>query len=253
MPADGAEDRGGRVLAGTAGWSVPRDRVERFPGAGTHLERYARVLHATEINSSFYRPHLPATYARWAESTPDGFRFSVKVPREITHRRKLRETDALLDAFLAESAHLGEKRGALLVQLPPSLSFDGERDAAFFAALRDRFAGNVACEPRHPTWFTSEADSLLREYRVGRVAADPAVVPEGANPGGWPGFVYYRLHGSPRIYYSAYGEAFCADIAGRLTDASARADAWCIFDNTASGAATGDALAVSAAVTCSKR
>jgi len=70
---------------GTAGWSIPRASAERAPGDGTHLQRYARVLACSEINSSFHRSHRAAVYAKWAASTPSGFRFSVKLPRAITH------------------------------------------------------------------------------------------------------------------------------------------------------------------------
>jgi len=75
------------VKVGCAGWAIPRQHAHRFPEQGTHLERYARRLPAVEINSSFYRSYQPKTYARWAASVPEHFRFAVKVPREITHRR----------------------------------------------------------------------------------------------------------------------------------------------------------------------
>jgi uncharacterized protein YecE (DUF72 family) len=222
---------------GCAGWSLRSEFAEQFPGEGTHLERYVRRFPAVEINSSFYRPHQPATYARWAASTPEGFQFAVKVPKEITHTRRLREVEAPLGQFLAEAGALGEKLGPLLVQLPPSLPFAAGVAEPFFAGLRERFAGGVVCEPRHPTWFTAEADQLLIDFQVARVAADPAPVPAAAEPGGWPGLAYYRLHGSPKIYYSHYSDEYL----DRLT-ATLPSGAWCIFDNTAEGEATANAL-----------
>ena len=233
------------IRTGCAGWNVPKAYAEQFPEEGSHLERYARVFSAVEINSSFYRPHKPATYERWAASVPEGFRFAVKVPKTITHQCRLKDAEGELDAFLSECTHLGPRLGPLLVQLPPSLIFSAEIADLFFRALRARFNGAVACEPRHPTWFTPEAASLLSASRIARVAADPASVPEAAVPGGWAGLVYYRLHGSPRIYYSAYNPDYLQELAARLVGASATgAEVWCIFDNTAEGAATGDALAV---------
>jgi uncharacterized protein YecE (DUF72 family) len=233
----------GLIRIGTAGWSIPKAYAEAFPGEGTHLERYARRLNATEINSSFYRSHRPETYARWAEAVPPDFAFSVKVPREITHRARLRGFEEALAGFLYEASALGEKLGPLLVQLPPSLAFEPEVAAAFFAWFRARFDRGIACEPRHRSWFSPEADETLWRFRVARVAADPA--PEGCSsePGGWPGLVYFRLHGSPQIYRSAYEPAFLEELAGRLHAASsAGAEVWCIFDNTASGAALGNAV-----------
>nr|CAA9290247.1 FIG003003: hypothetical protein [uncultured Armatimonadetes bacterium] len=241
----GAE-RGG-VYVGCAGWSIPKEHAAAFPGTatGTHLERYARQLPAVEINSSFYRPHRPATYQRWAESVPDPFRFSVKVPRQITHLRRLADSSEPLDAFLAEVAPLGAKLGPLLVQLPPGLPFDPVIAPAFLAALRERFPGSVVCEPRHPGWFVPEVERVLAEFRVARAAADPAPVPEAAHPGGWEGLVYHRLHGSPRIYHSEYAAAYLENLATKLAaSAAAGVATWCIFDNTALGAATANALFV---------
>jgi uncharacterized protein YecE (DUF72 family) len=233
------------IRVGTAGWTLPRAAQEHFPATGTHLEKYAARFSAAEINSSFYRPHRPSTYARWAESVPAGFRFSIKLPKTITHGQRLRDVDALLDGFLAEAGGLGQRVGCLLVQLPPSLAFDATVAEPFFGALRSRSAVAVACEPRHPTWFEDEAADLLLRHEVARVAADPARVPAAAEPGGWPGLVYHRLHGSPRIYYSAYEAEYLDALAARLRDeAAAGRQVWCIFDNTASGAATADALSL---------
>lgn len=234
--------RGSSVLLGTAGWSLPRDQWPAFPSVGTHLQRYAARLPAVEINTSFYRPHRPTTYARWAESVPEAFRFCVKVPKEITHERRLIDCDAALDRFLHECGHLGDKLGCLLVQLPPSLAYDPASAADFIEALRRRYTGAVAIEPRHPSWLAAEP--LLQQARIARVAADPAPFSEAAQPGGWAGLRYFRLHGSPRIYYSSYAEDWLDRLAERLAGEPAQTPVWCIFDNTASGAATANTLAL---------
>lgn len=232
-----------RILVGSAGWSLPRAEQAEFPEAGSHLERYASRFEAVEINSSFHRPHRPATYARWSASVPSSFRFSVKVPKTITHGLRLQQAGELLDTFLSEVAGLGDKLGCLLVQLPPSLAFEPDVAAGFFADLRSRSPVPLACEPRHASWFEPRADNLLLELEVARVAADPGRVPEAMEPGGWRGMSYYRLHGSPRMYYSAYSEESIDALASRVrTDATAGRDVWCIFDNTTLGAATRNAL-----------
>jgi uncharacterized protein YecE (DUF72 family) len=231
------------IHIGTAGWSLPAEQRDRFGAGASILARYATRLNAVEINSSFYRPHRPATYARWAASVPADFRFAVKIPKAITHERRLVDCEVLVERFLAEAGALGGKLGPLLVQLPPSLKFELKIVRSFFAALRARFGGAVVCEPRHASWFAERAGEMLMELRIAIAAADPARVPGAERPGGDPGTAYFRWHGSPRIYYSNYESEQLAALAARLHEARKRgADVWCIFDNTAAGAATANAL-----------
>jgi uncharacterized protein YecE (DUF72 family) len=233
------------VHLGIAGWNIRREHTGKFSPTGTHLERYAGVFNAVEINSCFYRHHRFATYERWAASVPAHFRFAVKLPKAITHELRLVDSMSLVERFLAETAGLGDKRGPVLVQLPPSLEFDPHVAGSFFTELRHRFDGSVVFEPRHPSWFSSEVEALLIDCRVARVAADPARVPEAAEPGGFDRVVYFRLHGSPRVYYSAYAAEQLDRVTKILQQRSTQgASTWCIFDNTALGAATADALEV---------
>jgi len=234
---------GSLVFVGTAGWSLPRAEQARFSGDGTHLERYAGVLRGTEINASFYRALRPALYAKWAAAVPRDFRFAVKVPKSVTHEHRLLDCEEPLAAFLDEVAALGDKLGPLLVQLPPSLEYDVNLAGAFFEVLRALHDGPVAAEPRHASWFTADAASLLDEYAIARVAADPARVPEAAVPGGWHGLAYFRLHGSPRIYWSRYDAAWINALTTQVAAATHTArEVWCIFDNTASSSALPNAL-----------
>jgi uncharacterized protein YecE (DUF72 family) len=238
--ADGAV---ATIRIGTAGWSIPKEHAAPFPAAGSHLERYGAILNAVEINESFCRPHRRATYERWATLVPDDFRFAVKVPKTITHERRLKNASDLLDRFVSEVSGLGHKLGPLLVQLPPSLSFQAGIADQFLRELRGRTEGGIVCEPRHASWFTPGVETLLNKLRIARVAADPPPASGADEPGGWRGLTYYRLHGSPRIYYSAYSPEYLAPIATVIArGATAAVETWCIFDNTAAFAATGDAL-----------
>lgn len=234
----------GIVRIGTAGWTIPAADRGAFPQAGTHLERYAAVFDGVEINASLHRLHRKTTYQRWAAAVPDTFKFSVKVPKAITHVDRLGGTEPLLDSFLAEVSGLEHKLGPLLIQLPPSLVFDPQIAEQFLKYLRDRVSGPVTFEPRHASWFLAEAETLLVTFRIGRVGADPAPVPQAARPGGWVGVRYCRLHGSPRIYHSHYSnDAIRASLVQLRTEAIEGAEFWCIFDNTASGVAMTNALA----------
>jgi uncharacterized protein YecE (DUF72 family) len=229
-----------RRYVGSAGWNIPRAHRERFAPDGSQLQRYASRLNAAEINTSFYRPHAAATYERWAAAVPPAFRFSVKVPKVITHERALIRVRDPLVQFVDEIAGLGPKLGPLLVQLPPSFAFEPRRVGRFFDLLRRLHAGAVVCEPRHATWMSPAARRTLECFRIARVAADPPRAAGLDAPGGSRDLVYYRWHGSPRAYFSLYSDA---DI-GQLADAMKAhpVDAWCVFDNTGSGSAAGNAL-----------
>lgn len=234
------------IRIGTAGWGIPKEVAAAFLPGATLLERYGGIFNAVEINSSFYRPHRASTYQRWAATVPETFRFSVKVPREITHVRRLVEVESLLDEFLANASELRSKLGPLLVQLPPSLAFNDAIAERFMRALRDRVTGGVVFEPRHSSWFRQEVEALFVAFRIGRAKADPAPVPHASQPGGWRGLTYFRLHGSPKIYYSAYSDEAVEAITQELSASAGNgSECWCIFDNTASGAATHNALTAS--------
>ena len=230
------------IVVGTAGWSLPKAAQDEFPPAGSHLARYARVLRGAEINSSFYRGHSPTTYAKWADSTPETFRFAVKIPKAITHEGRLRRARRPLEQFLAEVAGLGRKLGPLLIQLPPSFEYEPRVARAFLKLLRDYHAGAVVCEPRHASWFTRRAEALLVEHRVARVATDPTAIPGAAVPGGWHGLTYYRLHGSPSRYWSVYPPERVERWVEEVRKLPPDTDAWCVFDNTAGGGAIVNAL-----------
>jgi uncharacterized protein YecE (DUF72 family) len=186
---------------GTAGWGLPRAVAEAFPGDGALLERYARVLGCTEINTTFSRTHRADTFERWAMQTPTGFRFSVKLPKAFTHVARLKVPSREVGTFVSSLAGLGERLAVLLVQLPPSLGFDPEAARDFFRSVR---------------------------------AENPGAV------------VYCSWHGSPRMYWSAYDDDWLEARARELLNWPATTQVWCIFDNTAAGAAADDALRLAA-------
>jgi uncharacterized protein YecE (DUF72 family) len=234
---------------GTAGWAIPSLYKDALPGSGSHLERYAQRLNAVEINSSFYRHHQRKTYERWASSVPARFRFSLKIPRELTHEGELNPDSDILNRFADEIQGLGNKLSIILVQLPPKLAFDKSTANRFFRAFRKRIDVDLACEPRHPSWGLPEVDRLFTDRGIARVAADPPPWPGADRPGGARSLTYFRWHGQPRTYYSDYGEECRSLLRNQLTAADERTtNAWAIFDNTASGHATGDALALTDAL-----
>lgn len=222
-----------RRVIGTAGWGISGELSARFSGAGSALARYASVFDGVEVNSSFYRRHRQSSWANWSDTVPSHFRFAVKLPRSITHVRQLVDAEEEIAAFVEEIAPLGDKLGPVLLQLPPSLAFERSRAALFFTQLRHRLAGQVVIEPRHVSWGLPDVDAVLAASDIGRVYSDPQK-PELRRELRNRSFTYLRLHGAPRIYFSAYSAGQLGEYAEIMR--AAQADIWCVFDNTASSA-----------------
>jgi len=237
------------IRFGCAGWSILARHAAHFPVEGSHLQRYAAVFDAVEINSSFYRPHQAATWAAWAAAVPARFRFAVKMPRAFSHDARLAVDARALRAFLDPVHHLGDRLGPLLLQLPGSLPFERGVALRFLDRLRHAHAGAIVVEPRHASWFAAPVARALRDRGIGRVAADPARVPRAAVPGGAHALEYARLHGAPRMYYDEYSAAALARAVRRALRPDARVrERWLMFDNTAHGHALADALVTQRAV-----
>ena len=230
------------ALVGTAGWAIGKSAADSFPETGSSLERYAAIFPVVEINSSFHRAHRLSTWQRWRDTVPRDFRFSVKLPKTISHERKLVDCDDLLELFLDQVRELGDKLGVLLLQLPPKLEFHEKNAERFLANLISKCPAPTVCEPRHASWFEPQADALLNGMRVARVGADPARHPGAGYPGGWRGLSYFRWHGSPAVYRSSYADRIPKLAEDVRREAAEGGDVWCIFDNTASSAASADGL-----------
>jgi uncharacterized protein YecE (DUF72 family) len=232
------------VYVGTAGWVVPASERETSAG-DSHLKQYAASLNAVEINSSFHRHHRRETYERWTATVPSRFRFAVKLPKAITHDGDFKFDANVLERFAGEVQGLGAKLAVILVQFPPRLQFESRKAARFFRTLQSNLDALIACEPRHSSWGAERASDLLARYKIARVAADPAPWNGAGEPGGWPGLIYYRQHGSPRRYYSKYADTWLHQLNVRLK-ASTVTSNWCMFDNTVLGHAYANAKALHA-------
>ncbi len=242
-PLAAARPRKSLIRIGTAGWGHPR--AYRKPADRTGLENYARHFNCVEINSSFYRTHQHSTYERWAASTGRSFRFCLKIPRVISHDAALRGCRDELQVFWDGARGLGNKLAVLLLQLPPKAEWDMRVARRFFALLRSCTAVPVVCEPRHPSWASAAAERLFKQFGISLVHADPVCLPRS-----WSlsqGIRYYRLHGSPRMYWSNYPRSQLDALASRIAEECASfPETWCIFDNTAAGAAWDNAKSLAA-------
>jgi uncharacterized protein YecE (DUF72 family) len=245
-----------RVYVGTAGWSLSLALAPRaHPGQGG-LSRYAAYFNAVEVNSTFYRLPRAQTIERWRDGTPPGFRFTVKVPRSITHEARLVDVEQDIAELGERVARFERKLGALLIQLPASFEFDAGLVDRFISLLAGRTTAPLVFEPRHPSWFAEDATRLLVERDVARAAADPACCPAAALPLPASRVVYFRWHGSPRMYFSAYLPEALAELGASVLAArqsgGVRRDAYCFLDNTALGAAAVNALSLKAELLSAK-
>jgi uncharacterized protein YecE (DUF72 family) len=242
-----------KLLIGTASWVIPKN-ANAFPESGSHLERYSKVFNCVEINSSFYREHLKETYEKWAAVVPENFKFSVKLSRYFTQKQRLTDAGPHLRDILDGISGLGKKWGALLVQLPPSLDFDRKVSERFFDKLTNHTKNiSVVIEPRHPSWGSDKAIKLLSKYSISKVLADPEPCKISREARSKVESVrYLRLHGSPMIYKTLYPNSIIKRIAKSISEPICPAqETWCIFDNTAYGYATMNALELQRILGCS--
>ena len=196
----------GELHVGTSGWTYDDWRGIFYPEKlkpKDYFDFYARQFCTTEINSSFY--HLPKleTFANWCAKAPEGFRFAVKASRLITHVRRLRDVREQWETFLKHAAGLGEKRGPVLLQLPPSFKRTDELLAGFLELSGELGAGEVAFEFRDPSWFHPDVLEIALRHRAALVIADSERYPQAP---GVPtaGFVYLRFHGPGQMFSSLY-------------------------------------------------
>lgn len=144
------------------GWKGPF-YPERFPDKEM-LSFYGERFNTVEINNSFYRVPKPVVVRSWAERVPDAFRFVLKATRRITHFKRLKEVGEETEYFLEIAAHLEERLGAILFQLPPNLKKDMPRLQAFLELLPE--SASATLEFRHDSWFDEEVHDCLRSKNV---------------------------------------------------------------------------------------
>ena len=225
---------------GTAAWTIPADFRSSFSPDGSHLKRYSQIFNSVEINSTFYKFHRAATFEKWASETPDDFQFSFKLHKSFTHESDLKPGVQALKEFFNDVKHLGSKGKVLLLQFPGKIEFHPAKMERFYELILRNFNGHIVIEPRNESWLSLKSRQLLKDYKISKVIADPErCLSSLKGITSYSGITYYRLHGSPVIYRSAYTQAYLKRLSKELR---ALKNAWCIFDNTTFGAATGDAL-----------
>ena len=236
------------IHVGCSGWNYRHWRGVFYPD---HLpvkrwfSFYAEQFDTVEINNSFYRQPKAATFEKWRDQAPPGFRYAVKANRFLTQAKKLRDCEEPVERMMAPTRLLGQTLGPILYQLPPMLGINLERLEAFLALLPDDLTH--AFEFRHQSWYTEGTFRLLDRFNAGFVAHDfPGVVSPRRAAGK---VAYIRFHGAAGKYHGRYSdEALLAWGDWLIEQAKAGRSGWAYFNNDANGAAIQDALTLRAMV-----
>lgn len=234
----------GSVHIGTSGWSYKHWRVRFYPEGtvpGGYLRYYARHFSCTEINTSFYHLPRPDTVTHWADSVAKSFRFCPKISRYITHIKKLLDPEETLPKFFDLFEPVRKRLGPVLIQLPPSLAFDEDREKPFYEALKKYKGYRFALEPRHESWLSDRSLSLLEKYRIAFVIADSG----GRHPSGefvTARHIYLRFHGRGG-FDKGYSDKALRKVARKIKDWREGGHAiWVFFNNDGNAWAVRNAL-----------
>lgn len=230
------------IWIGTSGWSYDHWDDELYHGCPPRkrLGVYTAAFPSVELNASFYRWPRDASFTSWQERLPDGFRMSVKAPRALTHARKLFEPDYWAGRITAGWDRLHDKRGMLLVQLPPTLQRDDARLDYFLSQLPWWVPTAVEC--RHHSWLNDDVFALLERHQASYVVMSGAGLPcvlRATGPA-----VYVRLHGPDHdfLYGGSYSDADLMWWADRVREWDAMGkDVYAYFNNDGGGNAVRNA------------
>ena len=207
-----------RFFSGTSGLVLPVSRHQYPPAfeGKSRLEYYASLFNSIEINSSFYKMPREATVKRWQESVPGNFQFTFKLSKAITHSKGLMFDVKDISQFMQTIAHVGDKKGCLLVQFPPGLKLDkfDEVEKLLNSIQNNEHAHlwKVAMEFRHVSWYHNEVYDLLNHHSVSMVIHD---LPASSTPliNATQPFVYLRFHGPGGRYRGSYSDEFLMEYA----------------------------------------
>lgn len=232
----------GVIRIGTSGWQYRDWRGPFYPrglARGRWLEHYAASFGTVEVNNAFYRLPEAGTFASWAARVPDGFSIAVKASRYLTHVRRLRDPAEPVERLMVRAAHLGDRLGPVLLQLPPNLGADPGALAGVLAAFAAHGA-RVAVEFRHPSWFTERCYELLAGHGAALCWADRNSRPVTplVRTAAWG---YVRFHEGAASPHPCYGRAALTAWAERLAALCGGAEVFCYFNNDTRACALRDA------------
>jgi uncharacterized protein YecE (DUF72 family) len=233
----------GGTHVGTSGWSYDHWQDVLYPPdlpPRARLARYVECFDTVELNASFYRWPRMSTFAGWRRRLPDGFRMSVKAPRGLTHAKRLYAPEVWVERIGRCWHELRERRGVLLVQLPPAMTRDDDRLDYFLSRLPTWL--DVAVELRHSSWHCEPVFDLLARHHAAYVVLSGARLPCELRTTART--VYVRLHGPDHdhLYAGSYSDADLAWWADRIQEwRGAGHEVYAYFNNDGFGHAVRNA------------
>ena len=235
-----------KYYIGTSGWVYPHWRGVFYPPKlpqSKWLEHYTGLFSTVELNSSFYRLPSERAFFNWRDSSPEGFRYSVKVSRFITHIKRLKDVAKPIETFIERARHLNEKLGPLLYQLPPNMHRNDERLESFLSLLPKGLRHVI--EFRHQSWLDKAVFDILRRHGIGFCVFDMPDLP--CPPLATADFAYIRFHGSSGLYFSCYSNGELDEWALRISRLAKDLDTvYIYFNNDAEGYAISNAQTLAA-------
>lgn len=231
-----ATDNPPTFFIGTSGWTYDHWRGDFYPrdlAKSRWFDYYAERFNAVEINATFYRAFKDQTYQKWKARAPRGFSYVLKVPKNITHRKLLKDVETDIQAFCRSTALLGETFEMILLQVSPNLPYDTGLLLSALEAFAD--PARVAVEFRHPRWYNPEIEHLLTS--IGAVFCNVDSPRQDLTEILTSERAYLRLHGHEHWYssdYSAEDLRKIAELARRLVARGARR-VYAFFNNDFGG------------------
>lgn len=208
------------IRIGTSGIVVP-GKKEDYPEeykSKSRLQYYSSLYNTVEINSSFHKIPMPKTFGKWAAEVSDGFKFTIKLWRGITHSKKLDFQIEDIDFFMEAASNIGIKKGCLLIQFPASIQADYLQSVEKVLqriAVIDRSEWEVCLELRHNSWYQQKTYEMLNRYLVALVFHDiaasktPFIDLDSKT-------IYFRFHGPKGDYRGSYSDEFLQEYAGKI-------------------------------------
>ncbi|NQX52461.1 DUF72 domain-containing protein [Pedobacter panaciterrae] len=237
--------------SGTSGLLLPVRNKLFYPEEFKDKSRlcfYSSIMNSIEVNSSFYKVPMASTVKKWAEDVPETFRFTFKLSKEITHNKELAFDPQAVSAFMEVIAFVGDKRGCVLVQFPPSVRIGNLKQLELLMSVLRKsdphYTWNIALEFRHVSLYSDVVYRLLEDYRMAMVIQDkpPAVTPmmESELP-----FVYLRFHGPGGSYRGSYEDELLYEYAAYINDWISEGKTVYSYFNNTMGEAIGNLFTLS--------